>query len=176
MSIVVSEWQSLTRTTVRCPPVCSNSHPLSWGCYLTISSFVVPFSSCLQSFPPSESFPVNQFFTSGGQTLGASALASVLPMIIQDWVPLGLTALISLPFKGLSRVFSDTTVWKHQFFGTQLSLWSKAHTHTWLLTLFHQYTSFKILVFKNRSFLVKRKKKSKVCAYSTDREQKPNSN
>ena len=97
------------------PRAYSNSCPLSQWCHPTILSSVVPFSSCLQSFPPSESFPVNQFFTSGGQTLGASALASVLPMIIQDWVPLGLTALISLPFKGLSRVFSDTTVWKHQF-------------------------------------------------------------
>ena len=152
----------------------TNSCPSSQWYHPTISSSVVPFS-CLQSFPASESFPMSQFFTSGGKTFGASASASVLPMIIQDWFPLGWTGLISLLFRRLSRVFSDPTVWKHQFFGSQLSLWSKSHTHTWLLTLFHQYTSFKILVFKNRSFLVKRKK-GKVCAYSIDREQKPNSN
>ena len=120
-------------------------------------------------------FSNESVFASGGQSIGASVSASVLLMNIQDWFPLGLTDLISLQSKGLSRVFSDTTVWKHQFFGSQLSLWSKPHIHTWLLTLFHQYTSFKILVFKNRSFLVKRKK-GKVCAYSIDREQKPNSN
>ena len=154
------------------PRAYSNSCPSSRWCHLTISSSIVPFSSCLQTFPASESFLMSQFFESGGQSFGASA--SVFPMIIQDWFPLELTGLI-LPFKGLSRVFSDSTVWKHQFFCPQLSLWSKSHTHTWLLTLFDQYTSFKILVFKNRSFLVKRKK-SKVCAYSTDQEQKPNSN
>ena len=81
---------------------------------------VVPFSSCLQSFPASESFPVNQFFASGGQRLGVSASASVLPMNIQDWFPLGLTGLISLQSKGLSRVFSNTTVQKHQFFSTHV--------------------------------------------------------
>ena len=87
--------------------------------------------------------------------------ASVFPMIIQGWFSLELTGLI-LPFKGLSRAFSDSTVWKHQFFCAQLSLWSKSHTHMWLLTLFDQYTSFKILVFKNRSFLVKSKKSRSV--------------
>ena len=93
--------------------VCSNSCPLSWWCHLTIKSFVVPFSSHPQSFPASGSFQMNQFFTAGGQSIGASASASVLPMSIQDWSPLGLTSLISLQSKGLSRVFSNTTVWKH---------------------------------------------------------------
>ena len=95
--------------------------------------FVVPFSSCPQSLPASESFPVRQFFQSGGQSIGASASASVLPMNIQDWFPLGLTGWNYLQSKGLSRVFSNTTVQKHQFFGSQLSLWSNSHVHTWLL-------------------------------------------
>ena len=98
---------------------CSNSCPLSWWCHLTISSSVIPFSSCLQSFSASGSFLRSQFFASGDQSIGASASASVLPMNIQDWFPLGL---ISLQSKGLSRVFSNTTVQKHQFFSTQLSL------------------------------------------------------
>ena len=102
--------------------VYSNSCPLSRWCHPTISSSVVPFFSHLQSFPASRSFPVSQFFTSGGQSFGVSASASVLPMNIQDWSPLGWTGWISLQSKGLSRVFSDTTVQKHQFFGTQLSL------------------------------------------------------
>ena len=97
----------------------------------TISSSVSPFSSCLQSFPASGSFPMNQFFASGGPSIGASA--SVLPMNIQDWFPLVLTGLISLQSKGLSRVFSNTTVQKRQFFGAQLSLWSNSHIHTWQL-------------------------------------------
>ena len=88
------------------PEVDSNSSPLSWWCHPTSSSSVVPFSSCLQSFPASGSFPVSQFFTSGGQSTGASASASVLPMNIQGWFPLGLTGWISLQSKGLSRVFS----------------------------------------------------------------------
>ena len=88
----------------------SNSCPLSWWCHPTISSAVVPFSSCLQSFPASESFPVSQFFISGGQSIGASASTSVLPMNIQGWLPLGWTSWISLQSKGLSRVFSNTTV------------------------------------------------------------------
>ena len=92
------------------PRACSDSCPLSQWCHPTISSAVLPFSSCLQSFPASESFQMNQFFASGGQSIGASASASVLPMNIQDWFPLGLTALISLQSKGLSRVFSNTTV------------------------------------------------------------------
>ena len=99
------------------PGACSNLCPLSRWCHPTISSSVVPFSSCLQSFPALGFFPRSQFFTSGGQTIGVSALASVLPMNIQDWFPLGLTCLISLQSKGLSRIFSNTSVQKHQFFG-----------------------------------------------------------
>ena len=94
---------------------------------------VVPFSSCLQSLPASGSFPMSQFFTSGGQSIGVSASTSVLPVNTQDWSPLGWTGWISLQPKGLSRVFSNTTVQKHQFFGTQLSLQSNSHIHTWLL-------------------------------------------
>ena len=109
----------------------SNSCPLSWWSHPTNSSSVVPFSSCLQSFPASGSFPLIQFFASGGQSIGVSA--SVLPVNIQDWFPLGWTGWISLQSKGLSRVFSNTIVQKHQFFGTQPSLWSKSHIHTWLL-------------------------------------------
>ena len=101
---------------------CSNSCPSSWWCHPTISSSVVHFCSCLQSFPASVSFPRSQFFTSGGQSIGVSVLASVLPMNIQDWFPLGWTGWISLKSKGLSRVFSNTTVQKHQFFSAQLSL------------------------------------------------------
>ena len=112
---------------------CSNSCPLSWWCHPTTSSSVVPFSSCLQSFPASGSFLMSWLFSSGDQSIGASALASVLPIYIQDWFPLGLTDLISLLSKGLSRVFSSTTVWKHLFFGAQPSLWSNSHIHTWLL-------------------------------------------
>ena len=98
------------------PGACSNTCPSSWWCHPTISSSVVPFSSCLQSFPPSGSFPMNQLFTSGGQSIGASALASVLPVNILNSFPLGLTGSISFQSKGLSRVFSNTTVQKHQFF------------------------------------------------------------
>ena len=101
------------------PGACSNSCPLNRWCHPAISSSVVPFSSCLQSFPASGSFPRSQFFASGGQRIRASASASVLPMNIQGWFPLGLTGLISLLSKGLSRVFSNTMVWKHQFFGAQ---------------------------------------------------------
>ena len=102
--------------------VYSNSCPSSPWCHPTISSSVIPFSSHLQSFPASGSFPMSQFFASGGQSNGISASASVLPMNIQDWFPLGWTDWISLQSKGLSRVFSNTTVQKHQFFGAQLSL------------------------------------------------------
>ena len=98
------------------PGVHSNSYPLSPWCHPTISSSVVPFSSCLQYCPASWSFPMSQFFPSGGQSIGISAPASVLPMNIQDWFPLGWTGLISLQPKGLSRFFSNTTVQKHQFF------------------------------------------------------------
>ena len=106
---------------------------LSGWCHPTISSSVVPFSSRLQSFPASGSFPMSQFFASGGQSIGASASASVLPMNIQDWFPLGLTGWISLQSKGLSSVFSNTTVQKHQFFGVQPSSQSNSHIHTWPL-------------------------------------------
>ena len=115
------------------PRACSNLCPLSWWCHTTISSSAMPFSSSLQSFPTSESFPMSQFFTSGDQSIGVLASISVFPMNIQDWFPLGFTGSISLQSKGLSRVFSNTTVQKHQFFGTQLSLWSNSHIHTWLL-------------------------------------------
>ena len=104
------------------PGVYSNSCPLSQWCHPIISSSVVPFSSCLLSFPESGSFQMSQFFTSSGQSIGVSASASVIPMNIQDWFPLELTGWISLMSKGLSRVFSNTTVQKHQFFCTQLSL------------------------------------------------------
>ena len=113
------------------PRVCSNSCPLSQWYYLTISSSATPFSFCLQSFPASGSFPISWLFASVGQSIGASAL--VLPVNIQDWFPLGLTGLISLQSKGLSRVFSSTTTLKHQFFNVQPYLWSNSHIHTWLL-------------------------------------------
>ena len=115
------------------PRVNSNSCPLSRWCHPTISSSVVPFSSCLQSLPVSGSFPMSQLFASGSQSTGASASASVLQMNIQDWFPLGWTGWISLQSKGLSRAFTNTTVQNHQFLGAQLSLWSNSHIHTWLL-------------------------------------------
>ena len=95
---------------------------IGWWCHPTISSSVIPLASCLQSFPASGSFPMSKFFPSSGQSIGASASASVLPKNIHDWLPLGLTGLISLKYKGLSWVFSNTTVQKHQFFSAQLSL------------------------------------------------------
>ena len=104
------------------PRAYTNSCPLSQWCHPTISSSVVPFSSCPQSFPASGSFQMSQLFASGGQSIGVSASTSVLPMNSQDWSPLGWTGWISLQSKGLSRVFSNTTVQKHQFFGAQLSL------------------------------------------------------
>ena len=103
-------------------PELAQTCPLRQGCHWTISSSVIPFSSCLLSFPASGSFLMSQFFASGGQSIGASASASALPVNIQNWFPLGLTGLISLRSKGLSRVFSNTTVQKHQFFSAQLSL------------------------------------------------------
>ena len=116
--------QELQHARLPCPSptprACSNSCSLSQWCHPTISSSVIPFSFCLQSFPVSGSFPMSQFFTSGDQSIGVSA--SVLPMNIQDWFPLGWTGWISLQSKGLSRVFSNTTVQKHQFFKAQLSL------------------------------------------------------
>ena len=110
---------SLFITNSWSPP---NPCPLSWWCHPTISSSVVPFSSCPQSFPASGSFQMSELFASGGQNIGVSASTSVLPMNTQDWSPLGWTGSISMKFKGPSRVFSNTTVQKHQFFGTQLSL------------------------------------------------------
>ena len=104
------------------PRVCSDSRPSSQWCHPAISSSVVPFSPCLQSYPASGSFSMGQLIPSGGQSIGASASASVLPMNIQDWYPLGWTGWISLQSKGFSRVFSNTTVQKHHFFGAQLSL------------------------------------------------------
>ena len=130
----------LQHTRLLCPPlspgVCSISCPLSWWCHPTILSPVSPFSSCLRSFPTSGSFPVSQLFTSGGQSIGASASASVLPMNIQGWSPLGWTGLTSLLSKGLLRLFSSTTTWKHQFFGLLYGL---------TLTSIHDY-------WKNHSF------------------------
>ena len=115
------------------PRAYSNSYPLRWWCHPTISSYVIPFCSYLQPFPASRSFQMSQFFASSGQRIGVSASASVLPMNIQDWFPLGWTGWISLQSKGLSRVFSNTTVQKHQFSTTQFSLYSNSHIHIWLL-------------------------------------------
>ena len=126
----------LQHARLPCPspsPGWSNSCPMSGSCCPTILFSVVPFSSCLLSFPASGSFPVSRFFPSGGQAIGASASASILPMNIQGWFSLGLTGLISLQSKGLSRVFSNTTVQKHQFFTTQSSLWFNSHIRTWPL-------------------------------------------
>ena len=115
------------------PGACSDIGPLSRWCHPTISSSVIPFSSCLQSFPASGSFPMSQFSASGGQSTGVSASASVLPTNIQDWLPLELTGWISLQSKGFSRAFSNTTVQKHQFCGAQLSLQSNSYIDIWLL-------------------------------------------
>ena len=115
------------------PRVHPNPCPWSWWCHPTISSSVIPFSSCPQSFPASGSFQISQLFASVSQNIGISASTSVLPMNTQDWSPLGWTGWISLQSKGLSRVFSNTTVQKHQFFGAQLSSQSSSHIHTWLL-------------------------------------------
>ena len=111
----------------------SNLCPLSWWCHSTISSSAFPFFSSLQSFLASGSFQMSQLFSSGGQSTEASA--SVLPMNVQDWFPLGLSGLISLQSKGLLRILSNITVQKHQFYGAQPSLWSNSHIHTWLLKI-----------------------------------------
>ena len=113
------------------PGVHSNPCLSSQWCHPAISSSVVPFSSWPQSLPASESFPMSQLFTWGGQSTGVSVLASFLPKNTQDWSPLEWTSWISLQSKGLSRVFSNTTIQKHQFFGTQLSSQSNSHIHTW---------------------------------------------
>ena len=127
----------LQRARLPCPSlppgVCSNSCPLNKWCHPTTRASVIPFSSGPQSFPASRSFPASQLFTPGGQSIGAPALVSVLPINIQGWFLLGFVGLISLLSRRLSRVFSNTTIWKHQFFGTQPSLWSKSHLCTWLL-------------------------------------------
>ena len=115
------------------PGVYSNSCPSSQWCHPTISSSVVSFSSCLQSLPTSGSFPMSQLFVRGSQSTGVSVSASVLPMNTQDWSPLGWTGWISLQSKGLSRVFSSTTVQKHKFFSAQLFSQSNSHIHTWPL-------------------------------------------
>ena len=115
------------------PGVHSDPRPSSQWCHPAISSSVVPFSSCSQSLPASESFPVSQLFTWGGQSTGVSALASVLPKKSQGWSPSEWTGWISLQSKGLSRVFSNTTAQKHQLFCAPLSLWSNSHIHTWPL-------------------------------------------
>ena len=128
----------LQHTRLLCPPlsprVCSNSRPLSWWFYLTISTSATRFSFCLQSFPGSGSFLMSRLLTSGGQSIGVSASASVLPVNIQGWFPLGLIDWFDLlQSKELSWVFSSTTIQKHQFFSTQPSLWSTSHIRTWLL-------------------------------------------
>ena len=115
------------------PGVHSDSRPLRRWCHPAISSSVIPFSSCPQSLPASESFPMSQLFAWGGQSIGVAALASFLPKDTQGWSPLERTGWISLQSKGLSRVFSNTTVQKHQFFGAQLSSRSNSHVHTWPL-------------------------------------------
>ena len=130
-----SSWpHGLQHARLPCPSpssgVCPSSCPLNRWCHPTISSSVT-LSFCLQSFPASGSFSMSQLFTSGGQNIGASALASVLPKRIQGWFPLGFTGLISLPSKGPSGVFSSNTVQKQQFFSPLPSLLSNSHTHTW---------------------------------------------
>ena len=115
------------------PGAHSNSRPLSRWYHLAISSSVIAFSSCPQSLPASESFPMSQLFAWGGQSTGVTALASFLPKKSQGWSPLEWTGWISLQSRGLSRVFSNTTVQKHQFFGSQLSSQSNSHIHTWPL-------------------------------------------
>ena len=144
-------WRVISSVTQSCPTLCdpmNHSMPgfpvhhqlpeftqthVHWIDHPAISSSVIPFSSCPQSFAASGSFQMSQLYASGGQSIGVSASASALPMNIEDWFPLGWTGWISLQFKGLSRVFSNTTVQKHQFFSTQLSFWSNSHIHTWLL-------------------------------------------
>ena len=113
--------------------ISSNSCPLSWWCHGTISPFLIPFSSRLQSYPASGSVPMSQLFASGGQSIGVSASASIPPMNIQDWFPLGWTYLMSFQSKGLSRVFSNTKVKKHNFFSAQLSSWSNSNIHASVL-------------------------------------------
>ena len=128
--------QQHTRLPCPSPPPgdCLNLCPLSRWWHPTISPSVIPFSSCLQSFPASGSFPMSRLFTSGGQSIGASASASVIPMNIQDLFPVGLTGLISFLSRGLSRVFSSTIVWRYQFFSAQLSLFMVQLSHPYMTT------------------------------------------
>ena len=132
-------WLFVTPWITTCQPPClsptpsiySNSCPTTWWCHPANSFSIIPFSSCPQSLPASGSFPISQLFVWGGQSMRVSASVSVLPMNTQEWSPLGWTGWISLQSKGISRVFANTTVQEHQFFGTQLSLQSKSHIHTW---------------------------------------------
>ena len=135
VQLFVTQWTAARRLPCPSPTpgAHSNSCPLTQWCYPAISYSVVPFSSCSQPLPASGSFSMSQFFTWGGQSTGVSALASVLPMNTQDWSPLEWTGWLSLKSKGLWRVFSNTTVQKHQFFSTQLSSESNSHIHTWPL-------------------------------------------
>ena len=128
------------------PRTCSNSYLPSQYCHPTISSSVIPFSSCIQSFPASGSFPMSQFFPSGGQGIGASASASILPMNIQDWLPLGLNGLISLLSMGLSRVFPNSTVQKHQFFSSVFFMVQLSHSYM---------TTGKAIALTRQTFAVK---------------------
>ena len=137
-SVVSDSLRPYNRSTPGLPvhhqlPESTQPCPSSWWCHTNIWSSVIPFSSCPQSFLPSGSFPMSPLVTSGGQSIGVSASASVFPMNMQDWFPLGSSGWISLQSKGLSRVFSNTTVQKHQFFSVQPSLWSNSHICTWLL-------------------------------------------
>ena len=136
-SVLTLQPHGLQQARLPCPSpmpgAYSNSRSLSWWCHPIISSSVVPFTSCLQSFSASGSFPVNWFLASAGQSIGASASTSVLLMNIQDWFPLGWTGWISLQSRGFSRISCNTTVQKHQFFGAKLSFWSNYHIHMWLL-------------------------------------------
>ena len=135
VQLFVTPWLQYTRLPCPSPSLEFAQTHVHWvdDAHPTISCSVVPFSSCVQFFPVSRSFPMNQLFVSGGQTIEASVSASVLPKNIQGWFPLGLTGLISLLSKRLLRVFSSTTVQKHQFFSAQPSLWSNCHICTWLL-------------------------------------------
>ena len=136
LALTLCDSHGLQYTRLPCPipspRVCLESCWLSQWCHSTISNTVTLFYSCSKSFPASGSFPMSQLFTSVGQSIGVSASASVFPMNIQDWFPLGLTGLISLKCKELWRVFSSTTIQRHQIFGAQ-PLWSISHIHTWLL-------------------------------------------
>ena len=136
------------------PRACSNSCPLSQWCHPTILSSVVPFPSCPQKFPASGPFLMSQHLASGSQSTGASASASVLPINIQDRFPLGLTHWIFLQSKELSRVFSNTTVQKHRFFGAQLSLWSNFNIHTWLLERPKLWLNGRLLAKRCLCFLI----------------------